>query len=295
MARVLVVDDSDIERQHIGRIIRNSGHDFDEVPDVTAALTSIRQRRPDIVLTDMQMPGMNGLDLVEILRAEFPGLPVVVCTGEGSEELAVQALKAGAAHYLPKRNLHRDTPNVLDELVSVSIAQRKQSLLQECLSSAEYTFTLENDPELASVIVSHVETVMRQMALFDPGEHVRIGVAVQEAVVNAVVHGNLEVSSALKTGDWEGYHDLIARRAKSPPYNQRRVTIIVRATREKCLIVRVRDQGKGFDPSTIPDPRDPANIGEASGRGLLLIRTFFDRVTHNLTGNEIMMEKGDLC
>ena len=53
----------------------------------------------------------------------------------------------------------------------------------------------------------------------------------------------------------------------------------------------VRDEGLGFDPSLLPDPTDPANLGKVSGRGLLLIQTFMDHVEHNATGNEITMVK----
>jgi anti-sigma regulatory factor (Ser/Thr protein kinase) len=56
--------------------------------------------------------------------------------------------------------------------------------------------------------------------------------------------------------------------------------------------VTVRDEGKGFDPATVPDPTTESGWVNPSGRGLLLIRTFFDRVTHNPKGNEITMTKG---
>lgn len=62
------------------------------------------------------------------------------------------------------------------------------------------------------------------------------------------------------------------------------------STREE-MIFTIRDQGKGFDPNTLPDPTDPSNLGKVSGRGLLLIQTFMDRVFHNETGSSITMIK----
>jgi anti-sigma regulatory factor (Ser/Thr protein kinase) len=106
-----------------------------------------------------------------------------------------------------------------------------------------------------------------------------------------MVHGNLEVSSDLKIIDWEAYHSMIQKRNQELPYSARRVKIIVRATREPSLEVRVVDQGPGYDPKKLPDPTDPANLDRASGRGLLLIRTFFDDVQHGQGGREIIMTK----
>ena len=51
----------------------------------------------------------------------------------------------------------------------------------------------------------------------------------------------------------------------------------------------IRDEGPGFDVTTLPDPTDPENLLKPSGRGLLLIRTFMDEATHNATGNEITL------
>ncbi len=61
-------------------------------------------------------------------------------------------------------------------------------------------------------------------------------------------------------------------------------------TRDSATFV-IRDEGNGFDPATLPDPTDPANLGKVSGRGLLLIQTFMDRVEHNAKGNQITMIK----
>jgi len=292
MARVLVAEDSPTQAQFVNFLLRDAGHEVELTVNGVDALAAIRRQLPDVVLTDMQMPQMNGLELVEALRSEFPGLPVVLNTEFGSEELAVQALRSGAAYYIPKRNLAREVASLLEELLSVGSARKKQTLFLDRLSQTENQFILENDTDLVPQVVGHVESVMKQMALFDESEQMRIGIAVHEAVVNGMVHGNLEIGSELKSGDWQAYHDTIASRSKSTPYCDRRVVVVIRARRGPYLEVRVKDQGLGFDPGKLPDPTDPANIGKASGRGLLLIRTFFDSVNHSSTGNEIIMVKG---
>ena len=69
-----------------------------------------------------------------------------------------------------------------------------------------------------------------------------------------------------------------------------RVYVTVRMSRVEAVFM-IRDEGPGFDPASLPDPTDPANLERVSGRGLLLIQTFMDKVEHNETGNQITMVK----
>jgi CheY-like chemotaxis protein len=214
MASVLVVEDSLVQARYLEHLLTCCGHTVRVVGNGAEALAALRESVPDLVLTDMQMPVMDGLELVATARTEFPGLPVILTTGAGSEELAVRALRAGAASYIPKPNLPREAGPLLEEVLAVADSQRKHALFLGRMTAVEHTFALENDPDLVPEVVGHVEALMRQMELFDPSDRVRLGVGVHEAVVNAMVHGNLEVASDLKGGDWQAYHGLIRERAR---------------------------------------------------------------------------------
>ena len=97
MPTVLVVDDSPIDRQLVGGLLKqDTDWTVTYAGDGAAALDSIRTRPPDIVVTDLQMPEMTGLELVIAVRKSFAQVPVVLMTGKGSEEIAVEALHAGA-------------------------------------------------------------------------------------------------------------------------------------------------------------------------------------------------------
>src|SRR5581483_8250139 len=109
MASVLVVDDSAVERHRVEKLL----HKIADLTVLTAAngkeaIALLGREHLDVVLTDMQMPEMDGLQMVEEIRAKFPAVPVVLMTAHGSEEVAVQALQKGAASYVPKRNLAQD-------------------------------------------------------------------------------------------------------------------------------------------------------------------------------------------
>jgi two-component system response regulator AtoC len=100
MARILLVDDEPGVLFALGEVVESFGHQTVSVPSGEAALASLDG--VDAVLTDFGMPGMNGLQLLEAIRARDSTLPVVLVTAQGSEKLAVRAMKEGAYDYLTK-------------------------------------------------------------------------------------------------------------------------------------------------------------------------------------------------
>src|ERR1041385_7537054 len=104
---VLVVDDDDVDRMAVRRSLKASGiaADVTEATDAAAALEYARAQRFDCGLFDFRMPGSDGLELLRQLRAENIQMPVIMLTGFGDEQTAVDLMKAGAADYLPKNSL----------------------------------------------------------------------------------------------------------------------------------------------------------------------------------------------
>jgi CheY-like chemotaxis protein len=287
MVRVLVVDDSAMDRRLAGGFLRRAGIEPSYAGDGAEALRAIAAQAPDIVVTDLQMPEMDGLELVEAIRRDNPSVPVVLMTAHGSEEIAVQALRRGATSYVPKRNLAKELVPTVMEILAMVRRERQEQHLTVCLTAAEWRFELDNDVSKIPAVVSHLEQSLARFGLCDEATCLQIAVALREALVNAIYHGNLEVSSALLEHG-SSFDELVRRRAAERPYAERRVRLIARETREQAAYV-VTDEGPGFDPSFLPDPTDLENLEKLSGRGLLLIRTFMDEVHHNARGNEITM------
>ncbi|MCL4209973.1 MAG: sigma-54 dependent transcriptional regulator, partial [Phycisphaerales bacterium] len=102
MSRILIVDDKELMRDSVASILARKGHSVVVAPGARAALAKIAEKSPDVVVTDLQMPEMNGLDLLEQIRAQDEHLPVVFMTAYGTVETAVQAMKRGAFDYLTK-------------------------------------------------------------------------------------------------------------------------------------------------------------------------------------------------
>src|SRR6516225_7826949 len=99
---VLVVDDAAIDRRMTGAIIeQNLGWRVTYAEDGAVALAAMERETPRVVLTDLRMPGMDGLELVAAVCRRYPFVPVVLMTAFGNEEIAIQALREGAASYVP--------------------------------------------------------------------------------------------------------------------------------------------------------------------------------------------------
>jgi DNA-binding NtrC family response regulator len=125
MGKVLVVDDKELMRDSVAAILTRKGHTVITAPDARAALGRISDKRPECVVTDLQMPGMNGLELLEEIRKIDSELPVVFMTAFGSIETAVEAMRKGAFDYVTK-------PFSGDELsISVDRALDHARLLRE--------------------------------------------------------------------------------------------------------------------------------------------------------------------
>jgi CheY-like chemotaxis protein len=290
MATVLVVDDSAVDRMRVEKLLAKEGLSVLSAVGGRQALEILRREPPDLVLTDMQMPEMDGLQLVEEIRSNFPAVPVILMTAHGSEEIAVAALQRGAASYVPKRNLASDLPETIANLLDVAKAGRNQQQLLRSLIHTESHFILDNDAALIPSLIGHLENNLKRMQLCDENGLIRVAVALREALVNAIQHGNLEIGSELREKDDKRYYALIEERRQQEPYQDRRVHVYAKESHREAVYV-IRDEGHGFDPSTLPDPTDPSNLDKISGRGLLLIRTFMDEVHHNQLGNEITMLK----
>ncbi len=291
MPRFLLVDDSPVELRLVtGLLQKFEDAEIDTSTNGLEALRAARAATPDVVVSDLKMPGMDGLELIDAMRDEFPGVPIVIVTSQGSEEMAVRALQGGAAGYVPKRSIGRDLVKIVDPLVESAMRSRRTGRWQRCVRERATRLSLPNELEFVSETVQHVQEMLAADGFGDERDHVRIGVALHEALVNAMVHGNLDVSSELREHADGRYELLQERRRNESPYRERRVDFEVRIDVDR-LWITIADEGDGFDVASVPDPTDPENVVRCSGRGILMMKSFLDDVVFNDRGNAVTLVK----
>ena len=291
MAEILVVEDSPDQAALVAALLEGGGHKARLVGNAQTALERIASTRPDLVITDLVMPGMNGLELVGEVRACCPDLPVILMTAFGSGEIAIEALKQGAAHYVPKTRLVDDLLQTVEGVLALIRETRQQAQLLETLVESRFLFELPNEENLIAGLVDFLQDqICYRNPSCDENVLMQVGIAVQEAIRNAMHHGNLEVSSKLRRESSEVYDAKVLERLSDPDYAERRVTVEAsfEGSTFRCT---VRDEGTGFEPNAVPDPTDAENLLKTSGRGLYLISMFMDTVEHNESGSEIVMTK----
>lgn len=287
MATILIVDDSGVDRRVVGGIVQKAFEcNVIYANDGEQAMAQIEQYRPDLVLTDLQMPNIDGLELTSQIRNRYPRIPVVLITAKGSEEIAAEALQKGAASYVPKHRLSDDLVDTIERVFAISESDNSSSRLMHYLVEERATFSLPNSPEMIPELVQHLQNALRSLPLGSEIQRQRVGLALREALDNAYFHGNLEIGSETL----QRCVEIAQTRRFEAPYRDRRIHVEAEISREQAVF-RVRDEGPGFDPSQLPQSIDVGLPEGVSGRGAILMRSIMDEVRFNEAGNEVTLVK----
>jgi DNA-binding NtrC family response regulator len=155
-SHVLVVDDEELYRRSLERILTRVGHEVLEARDASEALALAASQPLDLVLADIRMPGINGLELVRQLHELHPDLPCIVVTGFGGPEQSIEALRAGAFWYLEKP-FDRGQLDAVRKLVDQAIEHGRlksenRQLQRELRSRYRFENVIGTSPALRGVL-----------------------------------------------------------------------------------------------------------------------------------------------
>lgn len=283
MTNLLIVDDTDVDLMLMEGLLKAPGITIVTAGDGFQALEKISEWSIDLILTDLQMPRMDGLELVRAVREKHPDIPVILTTGKGSEDIAEQALLAGASTYIPKSKLSEMLESTVKEVLDLlSSASVSDGLFDESFGS-RFQFELKAEPSLIPKLVALCQRMLHAFTPLDRIDRLRIAIAVDHAVQNSFYRGNLEIPAEQKIDlrDLETI-ELVEERLADEKYSSRRVSVGFDINHRRFAI-RVEDDGPGFDSSSAGSWDEPAS------RGTVLMHSFMDTVSYNKKGNVVKM------
>ena len=126
--RILVVDDEQNIRTVLRALLARDGHEVSCASDGDEAIAVLRRGGVNAVLTDLRMPGTDGMSLLRFAKEHYPGLPVVILTAHGTVDTAVEALKQGAFDYLTKPFDHTEMRQVIDKALRTEAAKERSTV-----------------------------------------------------------------------------------------------------------------------------------------------------------------------
>ena len=163
MIRVLLADDHFIVRDGLRRIIQDAG-DMEvaaEAADGREAIRLALDEKPDVVVVDISMPGLDGLEVISSLQAQMPGLPVLVLTMHEEEQYVIRCISAGAMGYITKRS----APEQLVEAIRQVTAGRRYLSAEAAEALALHVARGERPQSLLESLSNRELQVLRALAL----------------------------------------------------------------------------------------------------------------------------------
>lgn len=274
MKKVLVADDDRTTRLLISQLLKDAGHKVTEAADGAAALKKLRAGQYDLLLLDIWMPRMNGLELLARLKEEPSRPPVIVMTSDDTPETLLQAVREQAYHYVSKPI----EPKALAKLIHDALAERPASPPIEVISARPTWVELlvPCDIEVAERIQSFLG---RLKADLSPEVRESVGAAFHELLLNAI--------------EWGGKFD---------PNRKVRISYL-RA--QRMLMYRIADPGSGFrfedlQHAALSNPKDAPYLHDEvrekkgmrpGGFGILLTKARVDELLYNEAQNEVVFVK----
>ena len=297
---VLVVDDSDIQRQLIGNLLLQAGaFDIRFAWDGQDACDYLEKSPADLVLTDLLMPGIDGLALIELLRTRHADVPVILVTAHGNEDIAQAALCHGAVSYVPKAELTERLLNTVHAVARrVQFDQRKLHIPRH-IGPICWEHLLPADLDAIEPVIEQVHETLIAAGAGDRITRVGTCVAVAEALSNAVLHGNLEITheemqQATLLDPQSGLSRLVQQRRNTPGLAERRATLKVEVSAERSMFT-IRDERPRPSAASDIAVHTDGFLERGHGRGLILMQALTDQLLVHPDANEVVLVAKQNC
>ncbi len=111
--RLMVVDDEPIVGKRLKRLLYKAGYDIDIFTEGSIAIEELGKKSFDIIIADLKMKGINGMDILEIVKKKYPHIKVIIITGYGKKLTAIEAFNKGAFDFITKPFKIKELENII--------------------------------------------------------------------------------------------------------------------------------------------------------------------------------------
>lgn len=247
----------------------------------------------NLIITEMILPDMNVLEFIQKLKRKLHQTLIVVITYEQSVEAATEAIRLGVIDYIQKPFSIEQIALLTDKYYSLTVNKSPDYDFLDMLSEEKRTFELPTDFDLINPFLNNLIDMIRRFQGFNRRELLSVRLSVYEMLMNAMEHGNLEIDYQEKKRLLDkipDYQKYLHEKSSKQPYSERKVILSYHFTNDS-LQITVKDEGKGFDISSIPDPKDKKNLRGLNGRGIFITRLNMDEIIYSDSGNQVSMKK----
>ena len=293
--RILIVDDEELILDLLQNYFQSMSYHTIPALDAEEALKYIRNGEPiDLVITDINLPGKSGIDLLRIVREVKPEVPVILITGHKTLDFAISAVKNGASDFITKPFDLANVKKVVEKVLRYRRLSREKERVFEFVRYMRMNFTIPTRELEPSLLADQLASFLQKMGFCSESEYHQYYLAFTETLVNAVEHGNLELSSVIKGNsfdDFANFEKLRDERLKDDFYGNRKVMVNFEVS-DDTFTLNITDEGPGFDWRKIFSGASPETLNlESHGRGFVFIRSIMDEVIFNEKGNSITLVK----
>lgn len=262
--KVLLVDDENSILTLFGEVLEREGYGVTLAESGEKGIEKFKADAFDVVISDLYMPGISGIDFLEEVRRLDNRIPFIIITGYGSVETTIDALKKGAFDYITK-------PINMDEISPIlkkAVNLRRETVYSESLSHLienRFKVCIPGRIEFVETVLSEVEKISRVVGYKGERFYMNIKNAIYEGALNAIIHGN-----------------------KMDKNKKICIDAVITGAR---LEINIADEGIGFDPHQYLKATEYGSFSVTKGKGIFLIRSVMDEISYNKTGNKLTIVK----
>ncbi|HOS84947.1 MAG TPA: response regulator [Bacteroidales bacterium] len=288
--KVLIVEDDAVSRELLRVIIQKEGYEFRTADDGMAGFEIFNEFIPDIVVTDIRMPRLDGIELLKKIRMVARDVIVIIVTAHGNENIALEALHLGANNYLKKPINLEELKILLSRYFSLYKTKTVRKDITALVTTQNIDLVVDSDLDLIPSVAEYLVNQVRH--IYSSTDLISVELGLSELLLNAIEHGSFNITGdekeeALKNNTLV---DLYNQRKEDESCKSKKISIQFNRNKSYCEWI-ISDEGNGFDYTYMPSPFTDRLVTNLHGRGVFISKLQFDSIEYIGKGNSVKARK----